>query len=476
MIQRHKTAIGRTDLSRPFRLALAAGLIRGADSVLDYGCGRGDDVRSLQALGFDCVGWDPVHAPEGEKRESDVVNLGYVLNVIEDPEERTKTLRAAWGLARRALIVAARVDIQAQPQKAEEHGDGVVTSRSTFQKFYTQTELRGWLDDELDSRSVAAGPGIFFIFRDQTDRHRFASALVRRRLSAPFGHVSEALFEENRTALEPLVDFFRERGRLPHPDELSTAAELTFAFGSIPKAFRAVRNVLADEAWDEAEEARRNDLLVYLALERFGKRPRFGELPLELQYDIKAFWGAYTRACGEADALLFSLGDAELVSDTCASAPVGKVTAEALYVHTEGLELLPPRLRLFEGCARVMVGEVEGANIIKLDRTRPKVSYLSYPDFDDLPHPTLSSSVVVWLDTMAAKLYDFSGRENPPILHRKESFVPADYPRRQLFARLTRQEEKRGLLEKSGIGTLKPWNELLEEKGVRLAGHVLRKA
>jgi DNA phosphorothioation-associated putative methyltransferase len=70
------------------------------------------DLGVLEDLGFNCEGWDPVHRPEGKRRESDVVNLGYVVNVIEDSEERADALRTAWGYARKALIVAARVDIQ----------------------------------------------------------------------------------------------------------------------------------------------------------------------------------------------------------------------------------------------------------------------------------------------------------------------------------------------------------------------------
>jgi 2-polyprenyl-3-methyl-5-hydroxy-6-metoxy-1,4-benzoquinol methylase len=32
-------------------------------SVLDYGCGQGDDVRALQAGGIPVTGWDPHYAP-----------------------------------------------------------------------------------------------------------------------------------------------------------------------------------------------------------------------------------------------------------------------------------------------------------------------------------------------------------------------------------------------------------------------------
>ena len=38
-----------------------------------------------------------------------MVNLGFVLNVIEAPDERLDTLRDAWSICRQLLIVAARI-------------------------------------------------------------------------------------------------------------------------------------------------------------------------------------------------------------------------------------------------------------------------------------------------------------------------------------------------------------------------------
>ena len=98
---RHRTAISRGALSRPLRFAVESGLIHPQSTVLDYGCGRGDDVQVLRAHGIQCQGWDPVYQPEGERREAHVVNLGYVVNVIEDTHERAQTLCAAWQYAHR---------------------------------------------------------------------------------------------------------------------------------------------------------------------------------------------------------------------------------------------------------------------------------------------------------------------------------------------------------------------------------------
>ena len=49
-------------------------------------------------------GWDPTFRPDAPLHEADVVNLGYVINVIEDTQERAATLRHAWALAQQVLL------------------------------------------------------------------------------------------------------------------------------------------------------------------------------------------------------------------------------------------------------------------------------------------------------------------------------------------------------------------------------------
>src|SRR4051812_47581551 len=107
-IERHRTAMARTSLSRPMALALEHGLLGSGTTVFDYGCGRGGDVTHLRQFGVAAAGWDPVHAPDVQKNAAPLVNLGYVLNVIEDPSERVSVLRDAWSLATDTLIVAVR--------------------------------------------------------------------------------------------------------------------------------------------------------------------------------------------------------------------------------------------------------------------------------------------------------------------------------------------------------------------------------
>ena len=240
------------------------------------------------------------------------------------------------------------------------------------------------------------------------------------------------------------------------------------------RAFALVQRVTGAEQWDRIRDERTQDLLVYLALAHFSKRPRFSALPLPLQLDVRAFFNTYAAACERADKLLFSAGDTAAVSAACAAAPCGKLLPDALYVHTAGLATLSPLLRVFEGCARNYVGVVEGANLAKLHRFKPKVSYLAYPDFDADPHPALNGALVVPLDSFDVKFWNYADSANPPILHRKEQFVPVDYPGRDKFARLTQQEERRGLLDSTArIGHREEWQQALANQNLTLRGHRL---
>lgn len=67
-------------------------------------------MRRLRALKIDASGWDPVCAAHLPIREADVVTLTYVVNVIEQPEERVAVLRRAFGLAREVLVVTVRFE------------------------------------------------------------------------------------------------------------------------------------------------------------------------------------------------------------------------------------------------------------------------------------------------------------------------------------------------------------------------------
>lgn len=474
IIQRHKTAIRRHDLSLPVKCLVRDELIDQATTVFDYGCGHGENIALLNDQGIACRGWDPVYRPSGIKANSDVVNLGYVINVIEHPEERTDTLREAWGLSDKLLVVSAQIQVSGRGLGYTEFGDGVVTKKNTFQKYYTQAELREYLESTLKTDALPAAIGIFYLFKDEELKQQYVANRYRRRFVTPRKRISELQFEQNQEILEPFMATITDLGRLPFEDEVEGAPKLIETFGSLKRAFTLVKRVTGAEAWDNIGAQRREDIVVYLALARFGKRPPLTRLPLRLQRDIRKLYGSYKKTCRLADALLFLAGDEESIDESCRQSPVGKLLPNALYVHKSAVDALEPLLRVYEGCARAYLGEIEDTNLVKLHRFSGKVSYLAYPDFEKNPHPTLTRSVKLNLRNLDLECYDYTERENPPILHRKETFLREDHPLHERFARLTRQEEKNGLLDNSRtIGTKNGWNIRLDEAGFTLRGHCL---
>ena len=469
----HKTAIQRWSLSRPVALALDDGLLSKGTTFFDYGCGRGGDLQRLHKMGVPVSGWDPAFFPDEERSPADVVNLGYVVNVIEYPQERAVVICAAWELTRKLLIVSARLEWEARAVTGDSQGDGIVTRKRTFQKFFAQDELRALIQSAIGRSCVAAAPGIFYIFRDTADEQTFAAGRLTRPRRVPPTRLTDETFERRQDLLQPLMDFVSERGRLPVALELDVAPEIKEVFGGIARAFSLIRRVIGKDQWETIWHARRDDLLVYLALAAFRKRPKFGQLPGPLQHDIRAFFGTYKSASAAADRLLYSVGNQDAINRACGQAPVGKVLPRGLYVHNTALPHLPPILRVYEGCGRQLAGSVPGATLVKLARQRPQVSYLLYPDFEYVGHPALTEAFVADLSRLHLHHRDYRRSENPPILHRKETLVMDDYPHRRTFQALTAQETRAGLLSRADIGTRRPWEAHLSRRGFLCRGHCL---
>lgn len=216
-IPRHRTAIRRSGHSRPVSLAQARGLIGGETSFFDYGCGCGEDVMLLKTAGISAKGWDPHYSP-APIEQADCVNLGYVLNVIENPQEREKTLRSAFSLAVKVLVVSVRVDQSLSG--GTEFSDGLVTNSGSFQKIYTQSEFREYVQTILGRKPYMAGLGVAYVFKDESAE----SAHLARLSITPLRRKRTDLFAQFAADAEgqSLAQVTRTLGRFPLPSELST--------------------------------------------------------------------------------------------------------------------------------------------------------------------------------------------------------------------------------------------------------------
>ena len=474
LIERHKAALKRSELSRPVRIALEADIFKEGTSFFDYGCGYGEDVRVINELDFDSSGWDPFYRPNAEIKPADVINLGYIINVIEDIAERRQTLIDAWKLTQKVLIVSAQVLVDDRRRGLIAYGDGVVTNRNTFQKYYEQEELKLYIDQVLEVESIPAGLGIYVIFRHEAEAESFRASRLYSNLSTPRIQAKVRNFEDYKDLLTPLMNFYTKRGRLPVKGELATEAEIKAEFRSYQRAFKLVLQATDRDEWDAITDKRREDLLVYLALGKFSGRPTIRKLAPEIKADVKALFGSYKQACNVADLLLLNVGDLDKIAQLCKESKIGKHLKDAIAVHVSALEKLPPLLRLYEGCASRNFYRLENANIIKLYYNKPKITYLVYPEFDTLAHPSLRATMEVDLHNLSVTYHDISDETNPLILHQKDALVAPDYPSYKQFVRLTKKEQKSGLLEnRDAIRRLHGWMRCLREHEVKIEGHKL---
>ncbi|RCJ24988.1 DNA phosphorothioation-associated methyltransferase [Nostoc sp. ATCC 43529] len=471
-IDRHRAAIARTDISRPVRLAIEWAILHQDTTFFDYGCGYGGDVQRVANLGYTSAGWDPYYYPDVPRTPADVVNLGYVLNVIEDAEERRQSLIQAWELTQQVLIVAAQVLVNAPSKTQLAYNDGIVTRRNTFQKYYEQEELKTYIDEVLNVDAVPVALGVYFVFRDEAQKESYKAIRFFSTSSTPRVRIPTKRFEDYQEQLQPLMAFFTKRGRLPVKGELENEQELLKEFGNFRRAFGVVLQATDEAEWDAIAYRRSLDIQVYLALTHFDRRPAWQKLSSQMRHDIKAFFSSYEEACQVADQKLFSLGKTGVIQTACEKSKIGKRTRGALYVHVSALAALDPLLRIYEGCASRTIGRVDGATLIKYHIEKPQISYLFYPEFDTDPHPALQASIGIDLKSLAVTHREYQTRANPPILHRKETFVTTTYLRYEEFAKLTQQEEELGLLKaKSDIGTREGWEKCLAAHKVEIRGH-----
>jgi DNA phosphorothioation-associated putative methyltransferase len=469
-IPRHRTAIRRGTYSRPVSLALAHGLISTETSFFDFGCGLGEDVTLLKDAGITAEGWDPYHHPDIQARSAQCVNLGYVLNVIEDQEERENTLRTAFDLAEKVLVVSVRVDQSLNG--GIDFSDGLVTNSGSFQRIYTQREFREYVELVLGRKPYMAGLGIAYVFKDEAAETAHLAQLsitsVKRErldLFARFAADAEG---------QQILELTRTLGRLPLLSEFEHYPALQLRFGSRARIERLVKTLLSPQSLEQTKDLKKNDILTYFAMLflRGVRPPRIRLLPPETQADIKLLWPSYRSAMEEGREFLFRLAKPDLIRDACLAAPVGKRLPSDFYLHRSAEDTLPALLRVLLFAARQVVGEVD-YNVVKISMDGRKVSFLNYRDFDENAHPELLHSVRVHLPTASYAIRDYSSSENPPVLHRKETFVDVLHPEYGTFADLTRREEELGLLSHSDIGFRQAWQNLLAAQRLTIIGHTI---
>ncbi|MEP4624767.1 MAG: DNA phosphorothioation-associated putative methyltransferase [Tateyamaria sp.] len=447
IVERHKTAITRAALSAPMYLLFTSGLIRHDRTVLDYGCGQGDDIRALQSDGYTVEGWDPHYRPDPSTlKKSQVTNLGFVLNVIEDPEERAEALKRAFSLTEVCLAVSVMLYGKADLSGARPYRDGYLTSRKTFQKYFTQAELRDFISSVLNVEPLAVGQGVFLVFRDELEEQRY---LLRRQIgfrgreyravpkpSAPQKSTPKESTEKlSKTTIQDLAAEIRAYGRQPDTSELPKSLVTRLSRSKQGLQYAASR-AIADIGHEELEEivaTRTEDLSLHFAMHAFSQRKSYGSFPPELRRDIRAFFGSHKRAQEAGQALLYSIGNQDLLLEdavTAAAAGIGHLEHGKFQFPAYRLQDLSIRLRGYVALAERLSGDLSETNLLRIHIYSRKLTALTYADFETSFLPRLTTRVKVEFDNFDVSIIDHSADNDVRLLYLKSRYMPETDPRR----------------------------------------------
>jgi DNA phosphorothioation-associated putative methyltransferase len=375
---------------------------------------------------------------------SDVVNLGFVINVIEDAAERVDVLHRAFALANGVLAVS--VMLYGQDTNSRPYGDGVITSRGTFQKYFSQAELKDFLEHALHQEAFLVGPGVAFVFADKALEQRFVVGRYRRRdigarllqlkAKAPPRVRERAGRRGERVDLPPaappplleaLWQCALDLGRFPEELEAPGLQAIVDEFGGVGRASRKLGQFFDMALLEQARAARAEDLRLYFALQQFAKRPRYRELEPRLQRDIKAFFGDYGSAQASGMRLLMEAADSAALLAACREAAekgLGWLDGEHdLQLHVSLVDRLPAVLRAYVACGLQVYGALSEVDLVKIHIASGKLSLMQYVDFLGSAVPVMRRRIKVNIRRANYDVFEYGAEFAMPLLYLKSRYM-----------------------------------------------------
>ena len=424
-----------------------------------------------------------------------------MVNVIEDAAERVEAITRAFQLTRNVLSIGVMLyggDLPGKPYR-----DGFLTSRNTFQKYFSQTEIKDYIEQVLHRNAFMVGPGVALVFASTEAEQRFSAARYRRKNVAlrlltsrpPRSlkprvnrevkerqprppHLSQA--EQQLAAARPHLDELwattLDLGRLPEADEVANDAAVDLALGGLPKALRLMSRHYDHSMLEAAANARADDVRLLMATQQFAKCPAYRHLEPRLQRDIKAFFGDYRAAQAAGLKLLLDAGDAAKILAACqlaATQGLGWLDGEhSLQLHISLVERLPALLRAYVTCGLIIWDALSEVQLVKIHIGSGKLTLMEFEAFDEDPLPRLRRRIKVIVRKLDCDVFEYGSAAYPkPLLYRKSRYLHEDqlgYAEQLAF---DESLDRLGALGDAEFGpTPEALSQLLESKRLAIEG------
>ena len=373
--------------------------------------------------------------------------------------------------------------------------DGVITKWNTFQKYYSQAEIRSYIDQALKTKAVALGQGIFVIFKDKSLEEEFYLSRQYQNNSeynnsvwlqlttrpSPAKAQSEvqakSLYQKHSQIFDEFWHQCLQLGRIPANDEFECSDGIRRVIGSHKKAFELMANTTEIENFKQAQKQRRSHVLVYFALSLFEKRKAKSHMPARLQRDIKALFESYNQVVELAQSLLFSVGSPENINEACSQAfqkfNCGKLVNDKSYTFNQDLlNQMPAVIRVYVGCAIQLYGDIDDIDLVKVHIRSGKVTLLKYDDFQNKALPLLIERIKIRILDLDIDFF-FYGDEYPyPPLYDKSLYLSPDTD--ELKKQISFEKRLENILKGVPKNDWPNWNILrrvFEYKNVSLKGN-----
>lgn len=430
---RHRTALKRKKLSSCMGALVDSSLVTNKSEIFDYGCGRGDDVSILAQNNFEKVsGWDPFFAKDNAiPKKTEFVSLSFVLNVIEDADERHCVLKKAFKIASKALVFSVMLEHQNTLQFAYPFNDGYLTSINTFQKYYSAPEIEAVVKEQLNETPIKLGSGIYIVFKDKSLEQEY---LFKRQLGLLVETKSTVKDDAGDSFAEALVSkmikTILEFGRVPKITELKAKFqdEIAKARVSYHRLSRLALSQISISDLKHVREAFSAEILIFLAINRFDGRMKFSDLPEKFQIDVRAHFGSLKHANEDAERLLFSLSDTDgLISAALDAerAGHGQLIGTKFRCHSKQCKNLPKSLRLFYKIGERLHRSIADTDIIQLHLETKKMAFLIINEFERSALPRIHSREIVNFATQDIVLVPHQDKEQVRILYLKSALMNA---------------------------------------------------
>ncbi|MBF4405383.1 DNA phosphorothioation-associated putative methyltransferase, partial [Vibrio anguillarum] len=167
-----------------------------------------------------------------------------------------------WDLTEKMLVVSIMLANESYVAQFPPFKDGVITSRNTFQKYYVQTEIKGYLECSLQEDIITVAPGVFYIFKDKLEEQRYLQSKYQRhhtwqQLTSPqlveSKDRAKLVITQNSKLFDDFWNACLELGRIPANDEFERSEEVRSLIGPHKKVFGLLQEMFDTREFSNAE-------------------------------------------------------------------------------------------------------------------------------------------------------------------------------------------------------------------------------